>query len=444
MDWINEIKHFPKFDIRNVNPDIDSKDALKINLKYKKALDNALNDSVDIAIIELRKLSVLYPEAGQISLLLACCQVWDEKAEEALRSFKKVRAASTPLDLESKINEYEQIAKYEAEKMKSKDFISNKPKSLIPSSPAIIEATPNRWKKAKIASDREKREIMRNLNSNQSNPTFIKEDRKFDYFKIIYIFAIIVLIVSVIAIVVFTVPKAIKSIRAYQQDSAEKLEWILTRLSEEQEENPGVKKILEDFDKEFFPLPEPTITKEPTEIAPTSIITPEPTSTPEPTLTTAPTLNDKVKMASILISEANDIGRNDAKKVYELIYEAEKLLEGIDGNIKATGLEISKDDVDTGIENLMSTVVNAACYPFFRDGIYDFRADRYTQAIENFKNAYEIYPGYRDGLNAYNLGRSYELTGMVNEANEMFKFVVENYPGTDVASWAEYRIKEGN
>jgi len=440
MDWLNEIKSFPKFDIGNINPDIDIKDALKINLKYKKALENASNDSVDIAIIELRKLSVLYPEAGQISLLLACCQLWDEKVQDALKNLKRARAASLPLDLESKIGNYEQIAKAEAEKMKSKDYKSSKPKSIIPSSPAIIEATPNRWKRAKVASEREKKEIMRKLNSNQTNPTFVKEDRRFDPFKIVYIFAIIVLIVSVIAIVVFTVPKAIQSIRDSQKDSTEKLEWLLERLSREQELNPEVKRILEDFDNEFFPVNEPTITESSTESSLEPAPTPTPEPTPIPTPTPEPTASDKVREAYLMITEAQDIGRDDAKKVYELIFGAELLMEGLDENTKATGLEINKEDVSVEIDKLMRAVVNTACYSFYRDGVQHLDARRYTQAIEYFYKAYEIYPGYLDGINAYNLGKSYAGAGMAAEANEMFNFVIDNYTGTDLAGWSRARI----
>lgn len=434
MDWLDEIKNFPKFDIRNIYPDIENKEASKINSKYNKALDNALNDSVDIAIIELRKLSVLYPQAGQISILLACCQIWDEKSPDALKTLKKARASTVPLDLDAKIENYEKIAALQIGKMKSGDFVSSKQKSIIPSSPAIIEATPNRWKKAKLASDREKKEIMKKLNSNQATATYVKEDRKFDPVKFIYVFAIIILIVSVISIVVFTIPKAVQSIRASQQDSAIKLEWLLERMTQEMEDSPEVKKILREFDGRFFPTPEVSATQQP------AYETPSPTLSPEPTPTPEPTASDKVRRAALMISEAKDIGRDDAKKVYELIYQAEFLMEGIDDNTKATGLDINKEDVNVDINQLMRTVVNAACYPFYRDGVKSLEAGRYEDAIEHFLKAFEIYPGYLDGINTYNLGKAYAGAKMTKEANEAFMFVIENYPGTDLAGWSQRRI----
>lgn len=438
MYWLNEINEFPKFDILEINSDIGKKDAAKVNNKYSKALKNAQSNSVDIAIIELRKLAVLYPESGQISMLLGCCRMLDHKPEEALTSFRKAQDSSMPLDLEPKLEKYIEEAKKEVTRLSSQEHREKHKKTPIPSSAAIIEATPNRWKKKKIASRKEKKEIMKRLDSGQPRDTFVKEGFGINWVKMIVVLIIALAVIGIVAILVTSIPSILNNFRKTGEDSGEKLEWLLERLEQEQTTNTAVRNILIDFESVFYPGSE-TYSSETEHTSPEYTSTPRPSPTPIPSPTPEPSVNDLVEKAAINIFEAEAVGRDDPAEVYRLIENARNKLRGIDGQARATSMDLNKEEVLIKAEQLMRTVVNAACFPLYREGTDKMEEGRYLEAIDILYRAYEIYPGYLDGINTYNLGKSYAGAGMAEEANEMFQFVIDNYPGTDLAGWAQAR-----
>jgi tetratricopeptide (TPR) repeat protein len=451
MDWLGEIGRFPSFDLRTISPDVPSKEALIANSKYYKALKNAQNDSVDIAIIELRKLYVLYPEAGQMALLLGCCQAYEERYEDALRSFTKASRNNLPLDIVSRINNYSEFIKKEIEARLAAPVHKNKPRNPALANPEIAEKSrSSRWKNHKVASEKEKREVMNGMNSKRVSETFVTDKMQINWLKVGIVSIIAILAVVLIYVLAVTVPNAVKSYKIKNISAETKLEWLLNELNSKDGKDSEISDILKSYDAKFYPTPKITETAKSEPNSNAGTITPKPT----PTKAVSP-VADKVQLAATKINEAQSIAKSNPKTVYTLIKAATEILNGVDENAAATTLPINAGEVLTKAENLMKSVVNPACYYYYSKAKATINnalsakptpepavmKTKYAEAIDLFVKAYDIYPGYLDGGNAYNLGKAYAAIGQVQNANEMFRFVVKTFPGTDVAGWAADRIK---
>lgn len=436
MDWLSEINEFPPFEIKESGLDIPAKEASQAVTKYEKALKNAQNDSLDIAIIELRKLVVLYPEMGQAAILLGCCQMQENQPQEALKNFRKASLATLPVTFATKLESYTKEARNVIEQqMVNPEHKTNKLRYPIESAPEIIDAaTSSTRRKVKVASEREKKEVLLGASAPKVKETFIDERISINWVKV-GIAAIAVLLATGIGVLVFTyVPRLVNNINKSGNVAETKLEWLLDRLNEKSGENSEIGQILKDYDGTFYPTTAPTQTTG----------TPTPTLAPvtkAPTVTGTPSGSDKIVIANEALTQAEKLGKTDPKKVMELITKATESLQGIDENTTAEGIADNAGSLMSKANLLIKNVVNAACYPYYRDGKAKMDAKAYSAAAALFKQAYDIYPGYLDGGNAYNLGKAYASAGQTVEANRYFQYVVDHYPGSGVAGWAAARIK---
>ncbi len=435
MDWLSEINSFPPFELKESGLDISAKEASLAVTKYEKALKNAQNDSLDIAIIELRKLVVLYPEMGQAAILLGCCQMQENQPIEALKNFRKASLSSLQIGFVTKLEQYLKSSQETIDfQQANPEFKLNRPKYPINSSPEIIAATPGKWKKVKVASDKEKRDVMNSNSSPQVKETFVDERMDINWVKVGIITISVLFIVGIGIVLYVFVPKAIDNFRNSGNKAETKLEWILDRLNNEEKTNSAIEKILKDYDGTFYPTPSLAIqsSSEASLVSPTAAI---------PTPSTAPTINDKIVLAAQSIQQAEKIGKTDPKKVMQLITKATTALLGIDENATAPTLTMNAGEIMAKASLLIKNIVNAACYPFYSQAKAKVSVKAYQEAIVLFLKVYDINPDYLDGGNAYNLGKAYAEAGQIADANKYFQYVVKKFPGTDVAGWAAGRIK---
>lgn len=433
MDWLLEISEFPGFDLSVDSHYASDKDVFKAVSKYEKALKNALNDSLDIAIIELRKLAVLYPEAGQVNALLGCCQILEGRYGEALRSLEKARLKDLPSPLNFKIDRYIK----EATKL-----ITDIPDSGVKRSPAakqqhpapeIITAKASRWKSRKLAGKKEKSELIQKLNTPHIAETFINEGIDVNWVKVAMAASVVVIIGGIVALGIYYFPKIADSL-SNEGRAADKLEWLLTELDGLKTSNSRIDQLLKDYEEKFYPPASNSgLSEGPGTATPTTVAA-SPSPSPEPTV------GDIIIEANNKVSEAESTGRTDPKKVMQLILAVRESLEGIDEKTTTEGLTVNVGDILKKAFDLEKSVVNAACYTYYRDGKSKMGAKKYAEAAQAFQSAYEINANYLDGGNAYNLGKAYSAMGETKLANTYFQYVVDTFPGTDYASWASYRI----
>lgn len=435
MDWLSEINDFPPFEMKGSGLDISAKEANQAVSKYEKALKNAQNDSLDIAIIELRKLVVVYPEMGQAALLLGCCQMQENQPNEALKNFRKAGLANLQVGYATKLEAYIKSAQNEIElQLTNPESKINKPRYPIESSPDIINAASSNRKKIKVASEREKREIMQSSSAPQVKETFVNERMQINWVKVGIVAICAIFFLGLGTVLYIYIPKAIQSIKSSDVKTETKLDWLLAQLNEKGSKNSDIEQILKDYDGTFYPTTAPTQQS-------SSQISNSSSTTPENTPTLEPTKNDMITMAATAITQAEQLGQTDPKQVMNLITQATTALQGIDDNATAPGLTINAGEIMAKASLLMKNVVNAECYPYYRDAKVKMDQKYFQEAIDLFLKVYDINPKYYDGGNAYNLGKAYAEAGQIANANKYFQYVVDNFPDTDVSGWASARIK---
>ncbi len=432
MDWLEEIREFPGFDGSAFDQGPADKDLPKAAAKYDKAVKNALNDSPDIAVIELRKLAVLYPEAGQINALLGCCQALSGRYGEAIRSFEKARLRELPFELSAKIDRYIKEASKSAGAAREQP--PKRERDVRRPAPEIIRARTSDWKKSKVASRREKREIIEKMNTPRNADTFVSGGIDFNWVRAGMIAVLVLLIGGIAALGIYFYPKIAGSIRS-ESAAADKLEWLLGELDGMKGSNSGIEEVLRKYEAEFYP---PAGTSGQSGDSGSAVSAPV---TPSPSPTTAPTIDEIIIEANGKIMQAQTAGKSDPKKVMQLIRDVREMLDGIGESTTAADLTVNVGDILTAANNLEKSVVNAACYTYYRDGKSRMDAKDYAGAAAAFKNAYDINPDYLDGGITYNLGKAYAALGETELANACFQYVVDTFPGTDYAGWAAYRIK---
>lgn len=82
-------------------------------------------------------------------------------------------------------------------------------------------------------------------------------------------------------------------------------------------------------------------------------------------------------------------------------------------------------------------VVARKCYDI---GYTAFREEDYETAIKQLERAYDYDPANGEAL--YNLGNSYNKTGNLDKAVEIYEQVIELFPGTAKARKSQGYIKE--
>ena len=438
MDWLGEINDFPSFEMKESGLDVAAKEANMAVSKYEKALKNAQNDSLDIAIIELRKLVVLYPEMGQAAILLGCCQMQENQFQNGLRNFNKASLANLPMKFATRLDSYIKEAQnvIDIQALNPKHKIS-KTRYPIESAPEIITASPNNWKKVKVASDKEKMDFMRSGSSPQVKETFVNEKMDINWVKIGIVTTCAIVILGIGTLLYIYIPKAVQSFMNSDEKTETKLEWLLTRLNEKIKTDSSIEGILKDYDGTFYPTTAPTQQETSQNISQDQSLTPTP---PVATPTGETTDNDKIILAADSIAQAELLGQTNPRQVMVLITTATEALQGINESATAPGLKVNVGEILAKASLLVKNVVNAACYPYYRDAKVKVEQKAYQEAIVLFQKAYDINPDYLDGGNAYNLGKAYSLAGQTANANKYFQYVVDNFPGTETAGWASSRI----
>lgn len=91
----------------------------------------------------------------------------------------------------------------------------------------------------------------------------------------------------------------------------------------------------------------------------------------------------------------------------------------------------------SALKNSVGRVVARKCYDV---GYAAFRAEEYDTAIQNLERAYDYDPTNGEAL--YNLGNSYNKTGNLDKAVEIYEQVIELFPNTAKARKSQSYIKE--
>lgn len=245
--------------------------------QFNKSLRNATSDSADVAVITLRKLLTRFPDWGEAVLLYGICLAMDGKIGRAAASFDHALNVGLRTEemtylaqvcLRDSSAEWEMKSHKEVEESPAKALIS----SVMPrTSPLIQEEgqirprnhmqapilmkAPRRPTRAKLASDRERRELL--MQSTSSNGELPDDEIEVSIPKTpaeklriaLFCLGVAVLLVGGYFLVTkWMIPEILK-IRS-SLDDGKRLEYLSGALYENKED-PEISKIIERYESEF-------------------------------------------------------------------------------------------------------------------------------------------------------------------------------------------------
>ena len=449
---------------------------------YNRAIRNLNQDSVDIALIALRKLSSDYPDFLEANLLYGCCLAQVGQFADAREQLTRTAShPELPEDLaeaaQAAIQAVDQdLAEQAAQAAQAAGTrpLNGKPPAVrapsdfsvsdLPVRPAdaLLEKT-GRKARVRMASERERREIMRRSDMPREEETHVVLERS--SMDILRIAIPIVIGLVALVLIVFFATRVLPGIRSSSNKSGPeaRLAYLLSAIEKKAATDNDWKKLLDDYQAYFNPTPTPAATTAgTTTAAPTTAVTSQTTAPTETSAATTQTTTQmttqvttvaptespaaqSLRSARVLVQEVTTLkGSGDitALKGNDLITASEKLYQAI-ALLKAIPADTTADG-QTQTAGALLANAQAQYEPIYRYGADELRKlaeppfdqGKYPEALAYYLRAYQMYPGSYGGGVAYYCGRCYQLMRQPDKARPYYEYVVANFAGKSIATSA--------
>ncbi len=300
MDWHDAAMAFPQLRDKDLQRIVlMAEEREHILILFNRSVQNTQNDSADIAMIALKKLLTQFPTWGEAALLYGICLASEGKIKRALASFE--HALSSGLGTEE-LTYLAQVCYREAGiqykssgsrgKTDEEDGKGKRRRTQIKDADLeqrnhmqapILRRAPRSPGKAKLASERERRDVMMQANSGGDG-----SDEEFDVsipktpaekLRLTIIIGSSVMGAIALGLLIWFFAIPFFSSLSSGDSSKEKLEYLLNQLQTQQDE-PAIRAVLADFAQKF---PEAGVSVPPVT---TESITPTPVPETVPTTST--------------------------------------------------------------------------------------------------------------------------------------------------------------
>jgi tetratricopeptide (TPR) repeat protein len=403
---------------------------------YNRAIRNLSQDSSDIALIALRKLTADYPRFHEAALLYGCTLAQEGELQEALQQLQSVSkttglpddlaaataAALQMVEVELDARESQPHPAYDAPATPTAQRLAAAAALPVGAKPVLLERT-GRRKAMRMASERERRQVMRQGDMPQHEETNVVMPRTgAEILRSILPVALIVLIAGVVVFLGIRLLPGLFT-RAEQSDAQQKLDYLLAEMQAKSASNPELQSLLADY-KQKFPdsdsngtnsqgLPvnssesTPATITDSTADSPTTIGTPATVPTTAVTAPAMPTTTASTLPTTTTIAEPTPLPTQPAPSPSATIDDPRKA----------------------------ALALRHQAQPIFEAGDY-------TAALPLYLQAYELDPRSYGGGVAYYVGRCYQLLEQPEKARPYFEYVVKEFSGRDIASSAASRLRE--
>lgn len=282
MDWRNAAAAFPLLEEKDIAfLQLSKEEKEKVLTLFNRAVSNAQTDSADIAMIALKKLLTQYPSWGEAALLYGVCLAIDGRYKRAAASFEhavSVGLKTEELTYMAQVYNREADTEFAQERRHAQGddeaarkgllasvFSSKKKRSSVYSEieteerghmqAPILTRVPRSSGKAKLATDRERRDVMMQSGAPKSD----SQDEEIDVsipktpaeklrMTTIALGGVLLAVLLGLAIWFLIIP-AVSTYRENSNASA-KLKYLLSSM-EAQKSDPLVSGILSDYAKTY-------------------------------------------------------------------------------------------------------------------------------------------------------------------------------------------------
>ncbi len=279
MNWLEAAQAAPSVEAKDLmHLQLSEEESAKLIALYARSLSNARSDSADIAMIALKKALSDHPGWGEAALLFGICLAQDGKLKRAKASFEHalsvglVSECATYLTQElyrdvTNMTENPSAALSGDEPVPGRRFLENirgpKKASIFEAPDAdtkgrmrapILTRAPKSAAKAKLATDRERRDVL--MQANASPETGDEEidvsipKTPAEKLRIFLLLSGVVLAAAALGLFVWyiAIPGVSDLIRAQQAQT--RLDFLLTEMQKEKAD-PEIAKIMDQYVQEF-------------------------------------------------------------------------------------------------------------------------------------------------------------------------------------------------
>jgi tetratricopeptide (TPR) repeat protein len=438
---------------------------------YNRSLVNLRNDSADIAQIALRKLVINYPLFGPASLLYGACLFENHQYDAAAAVIERARIAGLngPVlaladTLEQELLSLREPVKPEssatprnaARSFASRMIASREPddaasndlstgRGSMPGAAPIVEKT-GRTAKPRMASRREVERVMRGESGEPTETHVVSERLPRENLSLALKIAAIVVAATLLAVGgLWLIPRLAERRQASQQPSpSDRLDYLLAELNARATGEPALAQLLADYMDRFDPpLTEPAVettpaslpAQETTPTASTPTLEPSPTPVaPDPGAALAKVYQDY--QAALLL------GASDPVSAAETLATLRQSAAALVPTLTSEAVPMTVQELQTQIQQAYDRYRMNAAEALRLQGRDAYAAQDYRTSLDYYLRSYALNPaGYGGGV-AYYCGRNHQALGQYEEARPFYEYVIANYPGKELASFAAIRLRE--
>ena len=450
MDWLQEALSYPECNITRVRdfaPEADMKLAIG---QFNRAVRNIRSDSLDIAIIALRRLAALYPAFAQAVLLYGCCQMAAGNLHAGAEAFDRADTDRFTERFRARTEEYREAAHAAIEQRISAPddpTIPEEEYNIRPTAPLIQRGASTR-RRIRIRPPRTSMEGRSGDDGSRSprvrEPLTMRYPFMTDWRRIL-------LMVAALALVVFLVFSAVRLVSGWIQPDnprpatdAEKLAWLVNRLEEQAQAGDSGSDAWEDLLSEYRdrfgedpvgPVPTSAPTSGPTggvttegTTSPSASSAP-PTAVPTPTVTpipsTTPDYTETLTLAAALLEDAESRITNQPVESWRLLGVLSDTLAAVPADARAVGADQSAGEMLAAREALIGQNEWHLCESHRVAAETPWQARDYETCLPLYEAVYQINPRYYTGYCAFRLGLCYEQLGAFEQALACYRTVTE-------------------
>jgi len=282
MDWLQAAAAFPPLEEKDIAIlHLSKEEKEQVLTLFNRAVSNAQSDSADIAMIALKKLLTQYPAWGEAALLYGICLAIDGKFKRALASFEHAISAgllTEDLSYLAQVCYRDAGVDYAQENQHAHEEEDSAGKNIFSSlftsrknhsnvfreidteerghmQAPILTRAPRSPGKARLASDRERRDVMMQANapnSDSSDDDIVVSIPKTPAEKlriaVIAIGSVLLAVLLGLAVWFYIIP-AVAALRE-NSSAAPKLDYLLAAL-EANKTDPQISQILTDYQNAY-------------------------------------------------------------------------------------------------------------------------------------------------------------------------------------------------
>lgn len=431
---------------------------------YNRALINLRSDSSDVAQIALRKLVINYPLFGPASLLFAIGLIEQRRYAAAKEVIDRARLAGLSA-LEGKLAD--ELALQIPEEVLSPAPASAPPgkyqnagkstarseqtNAQLDTSPILMKT--GRPAKARMASRREVKNVLRRGDSAPQETRILTASRRRMFENIAVDWLLIGKIAGAAVLITVLIFGAIFLIRQWPvstqsslrpPNDQERLSFLLGRLDELAIKDAQIAVLLEEYQQ--FVQPDFATTEHPSESLASETPPAETTLADDPAepaeTTEAVNPNDLLTQIYHEYEAAMIVASSDVVSAAESLLNLQTAADSLKNDLTSPAVPLSVDELKAKINDSLDmyrTDAAEALRILGRDA-YDLK--NHQLSLDYYLRAYALKPLAYGGGVAYYCGRNYQALGDNEKARPFYQFVIDHYPGSEVADYATVRLLE--